>query len=842
MIKNIYKAVGLVLIFFGALFYFGNRMQTGVNDTGTSRQLGSETFPYMQLETQGKIVSTLYGYSAPMEPDILRESMTPLASDKTIIVLLGEAATRLTSLGYEIVDKESGEVYAKTEPVALTGGQKQLEIKFTYNFATSTEYILDLMGTSSEGRKIHYYTRLKYYLDDSHLAEKMNFAEKFHKNTFEKRKEEELGRYLEPSSTNRNSTLASVDITSSSDLVTWGSMSPKVISNELVTVKEYNMETACIQYNYFVKAETDSGEETYHVKEFYRVRHASGHDYLLNFDRTMEAEFDSRLVSTQTSQLKIGITNDSDSRMLHNKAENVLYFARGGTLYQYDMTANRITKIYSMFSEDASYDYRSYDEHSIRLLKVDKDDNLYFCAYGYFPRGAYEGDVAVVLYEYTAKGELLELVYMPSSTTYQQLKHDFEEYGYVSTRGIYYFTVANTVYAYNIAGKRLDKLAENIKESSFMTMEKVNCYVWSSNLKSGYGESITVYNLETDERQVIYQPDEKTYVRLLGVIEGNFLYGYVKKSAITQNKDGSRVVPCYELYIADVEGKVVKKFNWKNEFVQSIQSNGNVVNVTLCKKDAGGKYEKSREDSISNQAQTTAEKFKYGSRVTSRSLTEWYIQFPSEFVMPSVPSLADGPKMLKSADRFVRLEQPGIAKYYVSAAGRITESFESARQAIRAADEQMGVVVSSDHQVVWERSGSFLQNSIGGMEMQREEEGVSNLAACAYMVLKLNHVSVDARKLSAKKKPIYDMLAEYLRCPVNLKGCTLEQVLYFVSNNKPVIAMTSDNKGVVISGYSTTQLTLYNPETGRQATVSRSEYETVFKNAGNRFISYMNVE
>ena len=151
----------------------------------------------------------------------------------------------------------------------------------------------------------------------------------------------------------------------------------------------------------------------------------------------------------------------------------------------------------------------------------------------------------------------------------------------------------------------------------------------------------------------------------------------------------------------------------------------------------------------------------------------------------------------------------------------------------------MGVVVSSNHQVVWERSGSFLQNSIGGIEMTRSGGGVSNLTACAYMVLMQNHAGVALSELTKSEKPLYNMLADYMERPVNLKGCTLEQVLYFVSNNKSVIAMLSDKKAVVIAGYTTTKLYLLDPDSGKQLTVSRTEYEKKFKAAGNRFISYM---
>ena len=86
---------------------------------------------------------------------------------------------------------------------------------------------------------------------------------------------------------------------------------------------------------------------------------------------------------------------------------------------------------------------------------------------------------------------------------------------------------------------------------------------------------------------------------------------------------------------------------------------------------------------------------------------------------------------------------------------------------------------------------------------------------------------------------MYNMLAEYMPKPMNLKGCTLEQVLYFVSSNKAVIAMTGNNKAVVISGYTGSVLYLYDPADGKRKTVSRSQYETIFKNAGNRFVSYM---
>ncbi len=837
MVKYIYQVIALIFIFAGALFMFGRNMETDMDEKGALVELTEETYPYVQIQLHNRVVNTLYGYSTPLESNVVREAVTPLDQEKKLTLLFSKAKSRLVNLDYSIIDKESGEVYS-TGSIHAIGKKKKVGFTFDFGFKTSTEYILDLKATSDQGKTIHYYTRLKYYLDESNLDKKLAFAERFHKDTFSKSKAEELGRYLEPDSRNRNTSLSYVDITSSSKLVTWAEMSPKVISDELVMIREYNMETACIQYNYFVKAATASGEETYHIKEFYRVRHASGQNYLLNFERSMEAVFDVSVASTKTSQLKLGITEDKEGKMLSSNKADKLYFARDGVLYQYNMEENQMRKIYSSFSDKASYAYKAYNEQGIRLLKVDEKDNLYFCAYGYFPRGRYEGDVAVVLYEYTADGELEEMVYMPMSTTYQQLKEDFEEYGYVSSRGIYYFTVANTVYAYNMTAKRLEKIAENVKENTFMTMEGVNCYTWSSSLSKGYGESITIYNLENDEKKMIYRPDQDSYVKLLGVIEDNMVYGFVRKSDIGKTSDGANVVPCYELYIASTTGEVKRKYSKQGHFVQKISCNGNVINMTLCKR-RQGVYKKSGEDTILNNSEREPEKFRYASRVTTKSLTEWYIEFPSSFEMKEEPVWGEPVTSVTTSERYVRLEPPKITKYYVHAGGRIVASYENAARAIREADSRMGVVISSNHQVVWERSGAFLQNSIGGLNLTKAGNGVSNLSACVHMLLKANHYDVEAKSLVDKNQIPYEVLRQYLQRPVSLKGCSLEEILYFVSGNKPVIAMTGERTAVVIGGYTTTELTLFNPTSGRKETVRRSEYEEIFKKAGNHFISYM---
>ena len=66
----------------------------------------------------------------------------------------------------------------------------------------------------------------------------------------------------------------------------------------------------------------------------------------------------------------------------------------------------------------------------------------------------------------------------------------------------------------------------------------------------------------------------------------------------------------------------------------------------------------------------------------------------------------------------------------------------------------------------------------------------------------------------------------------------LEEMLYFVSNNKFVIAMTSTNEAVVITGYDTKYVFAYNPVDGKQQKIKKKVMESYVKTGKNRFFSY----
>ena len=174
-------------------------------------------------------------------------------------------------------------------------------------------------------------------------------------------------------------------------------------------------------------------------------------------------------------------------------------------------------------------------------------------------------------------------------------------------------------------------------------------------------------------------------------------------------------------------------------------------------------------------------------------------------------------------------------KYYVYAYGGITTSLTNPAKAIRLADKQMGVVMDNKSHIVWERGGKFISKELSGIYYPNSTS--NSIKACTQMLLQSIQTTVDANDL--KDGSIISMLSKYLDQPVNLTGCTLDEVLYFVSSGRPVIGILNNSHAVLITGYTSSTVTYMNPETHRKYTVSLNSAEKNFKNSGYTFISYI---
>lgn len=837
IVKRFYKFIALLFIFMGSLYFFSKSIPEATIGTTKATTLQDAAFPIMYIELDDYTLNTLHGYSGELNSGNIRESITPLGTDKSFMVKIDENNCKIKRLDFQLRDIANNKIIESNTLTAFEkkGNDKYAKIKITESLDTSTEYGMQITLTTNLNKKIHFYTRIKYYENDFYLTEKLDFINKFHQATFDKGQTMDITSYLE-ANTSDDSTYANVNINSNYNLITWGKLNPEIISDIVPTIKEINIETASVELNYYIKAQTASGQETYHVKEFYRVRYSGNRIYLLAFNRNMEAEFNPDYFSLKKSQFKIGISNESDFNIVTSSDNKSFAFVRNGSLWFYDIEKQTLTQVFSFSKKNPDYLRDNYDQHNIKILKINKDKSLSFVVYGYMNCGDYEGRVGIILYDYTPENnQIKERVYIPLETTYQQLKEDFGNFCYVNDKNIFYFSLNDIVYAYNISSKRYEILSDNCVRDNFVMLNDAGCFVWSDFSGDNRARSISILDLETSKKLKVSSSDNENIV-VLGTIDSNVVYGYVKDSDIYESTNGEVIKPVYKLIISDCKGNILRKYQNKNIYITSATVDNDVIRLKREKK-VNGIFRKISDDSILNQKVTPKPIVNMTTRVTDKTLTEKYLSLPSGLVLDKKPSVDSTKYVTVTENTTLHIDniESYSVRYYVYAYGGITGSYTSASKAIQTAQEQMGVVVDNKSHIVWERGGKFISKELSGISYP--PSGASSIKSATHMLLQGAQCTVDINELNGNS--IISMLNNYLDQPVDLTGCTLDEVLYFVSSGKPVIGMLNNSRAVVITAYDKTSVTWMDPSTYTKSTVSLLNAENQFKQAGYVFVSYV---
>ena len=624
-----------------------------------------------------------------------------------------------------------------------------------------------------------------------------------------------------------------------------GNLKPKLIGDIVPVLKEINIETAVFELSYRITAKTASGKESFTVKEFFRVRYANDRKYLLYYQRSMEADFNIKLTSLTKNELKIGITEDTDMNFVTNENGSRVAFVRNRELWYYNIPENKAVLVFSFKDED-SYNERSlYDQHNIRIIAMN-DEVVDFIVYGYMNKGSYEGKTAVILYRFYKEQERVEeRVYIPFEMPFERMKYDLDEFSYVSSNDVFYFSINGVVYAYNIPAKRLEILAEGIRSENIYLCTEGGFIAWQNSSNPRKAVKITVLNLETEKRRTI-KVKKGQCLTLLGGLQGKLIYGLMKKGDITEASDGTIVTPMYELRITGPKGKTVKKYQTGKYYVTGVKVVDSIITLYRAKKHIeNGKlyYSSSSPDHIINNQEEKKVYVSMTSRVTDLTLTEYYVNLTQGYVIDKLPAVTVAKFTVLHEDTTLhldRIQTKKAEKYYVYALGDVIEADTQAADAVNTANTLMGTVVNNNGRIIWERGARYNHNTIEGVHIVRKESGVSTKGACLSMLLSVAGAEVSPKELSDDSKSMYSLFKKHSqKIPLKLTGCSLDAILYYVSAGRPVIAMKNAIDAVLITGYDEYFITVIDPQSGRNIKYSIEKANKLFESADNIFISYI---
>ena len=846
MKRAIIKGVLLGCIFALALMVLSRVMNQGNTDMTT--EMGEATYPVLSMYVGAYRVGSLHGFAQSMECAYLRDNLQPIGEDRKIDVKMDTYGRGIDNIAFEVRSLD-GERLVESTPVEEYENRED-EISFSITLKdlieNDTEYMLVFLVTPENSAPIRYYSRI--ILSESlHIREKLDYIMDFHERTFDKDAAAELTKYLESNAEGDNTTFHKVTIHSSFNQVTWGDLPVRRVSEPCIIIRELAEQTGSFHMEYLVNIKNGKQTDYYRVNEFYRIRYTPDRMYLLDFERTMEQVFDEESDVYINDKIVLGITGE-EVVLKESDGGNVFAFTVADKLYSYNVTDNKLARLFSFYGNtEELQDARSaYDRHDIRVLTVDETGNILFLVYGYMNRGRHEGCVGVALYAYNSMTNTVEeMAYVPYDKSYELLKMDIEELSYLSRTGIYYFMLDGSVYAVDVRTLSLQTVVTGLKEGGYHVSESNQMLVWQEGNDLYAASELVLMNLNT-QKQTKIGAGAGEYISVVGFMGEDLIYGLARKRDVRENSTGITTFPMYCLKIQSDDGNVLKTYQKENVYVVESEITENQLTLSRVVYDAESEsYVPTQDDQIMN-----TEEVRDGSNVLSFAVTETYETIcqitvkeeidarglmrltPKEILFEgnrSVGELGEGP----SEDYFYVYGKNGIENLYVNP-GR----------AVELAYRVAGVVVDDDGDYVWRRETRSTRNQIMAITENAVTESDSSLAVCLDTILKYEGISRNTQRRLNQGDTVMDILKSDLQDDtiLDLTGCSLDAVLYYVNKDIPVLAMLEDGNAVLITGFNELNIVVMDPVAGTLEKRGMNDSTEWLAENGNQFISYIRKE
>lgn len=807
--KRLIKAGILTAVFLAAIMISSLIINRGTDDM--IADLGDPTLPRISFTVAGENVNTLAGYVDDMDITAMRDTITPLEKNGTLQMALEKDGDHIQSVHYEVYSLNGDDTYAKGDVKNLSKDTVILDLSSALK-PNVTEAVLKV--TLKVGKKsVNYYTRI-VRPDDLSIKECLDFANDFHTKTFSKDNIEYLENYLEPNDEGDNTTLQTVTIHSNSGQVTWGNMKPDISSKIEWSIKESNTVYTSLLATYQVTAVGDRGEvETYDIKEFFRVRFSGNQLYLLDYNRNMNQVFNGNKKVLSPQGILLGIAPPNVPYET-NKSGTIVSFVQERDLWTYNKEKDELSLVFS-FANREGHDVRGrYDQHEIRIISMEDNGSTVFAVYGYMNRGNHEGEVGVDVYYFDIeKNAVEEKAFIPSNKSFAIAEDELGKMVYYSyERQMLYVLTGGKLYQVDLSNHKQKVLASHLTEGQYVASDDGHLLAYQANGKIENAREITILNLKSGKTRTV-KAKEGESVRPLGFVGDDFIYGRQRPGDKGKTVAGETILPMYELKIIDGKNKVVKTYAADGIYITDIFIEQNLVTLNRVTK-SGNIYTGTQQDFISSNEEHKANNITLDSYSTDLKETQMRLTFADGISDTSPKILRPNQIMLHEPVTIAFKGKVKTDKYYVYAMGELLGIYDKASYAIQKAEQVSGVVISADQSYIWEKGNRDLVYDTGA-EPFKKADGQTSLQACEQQM----------EKYKAKK--------------VDLTGCSLDEVLYVINKGIPVIAMTDPGHAILLTGYSTTDVTYVDPDTGAENTVSMNTMENMVTGSGNTFIGYV---
>lgn len=813
MKKWIIRIVVLFVLFLtsaGVTIFVINREQTvGI------RKMEEPKLPVLYMEVENVMVNPMYGYACEMEEQYMRDGLTPFSASRDLVVVIDQMESTVENVNYRVSTADGSEAVETGKVSSLKEvGNHRLKAGFHLDNAIlmNQEYTLRFEVELKTGKTYYYYTRIVQRAG-TNISEYLDFADNFYQKCASQENAADLATYIEPDETETNSTYNTLNIHSSFERITWGELNTALEKKAYPVIKDINETTCSISMKYVVSDTQEESVNYFNVTDFYRMRYAQSRVMLLDFERQTEQLSSVENTELTSTGLNLGIVS-KNIQYQSNQNADIVAIVQQGELWTYNRSANKSTQIFSFRNGDLD-SRKNLQNHDIKIVRVEESGDIDFVIYGYMNSDIHEGEVGISVYHYGAElNQLEEQIFIPMKSSYEYLKQDMENLSYVTRDDKLYLVLEENLYEIDIKEKTAQVIQEGLGEDCLVTSTSQESIAWMDQMDENNSTSITVMNLELNQRYQV-QAGAGQKIKALGFMNEDLVYGLANEGDIVTDNAGNVTFAMTSVRIAEFGGQVVKEYHEDGVWVDDVELSEGLLELKRVERQENT-YVSISSDHIMNNLQKKDETVTMRLINTEREGTRIGLDFDKSVTSKNVLSVKSN-LVDQVGENTVSIEvtRPDSNIYYVYAKGVLDSTWTKVNQAILRADSQMGIVLNRRQQYVWERGN-------------KETTYLVNLDEVPECILS---GTIDEASI---RQALGD---EY--CVLNMTGCSLDNVLYQVNKGNPVIAKVSDAENVVIVGYDNYNTILYYPATGEQKYCGLQDSTAMFEAAGNVFIGYM---
>lgn len=836
MKKLLLKILVYTAVFFICLFVFGRMAHRDQINNTVDMDPASQPVIYMSIDDIS--YNMLRGYSASRDFSYDRDALSYLTENRELPFSVTTFGQKVSTASYELRNIEddrlieNGDVTLTLSPI----GNPEGKITFKDLIIPGAEYSLVLKLGLEDGRELSYYTRV--ISGDSALAyDKIAYARFFHDCLFDKHEAEKIKKHLETnSSLNDNSTFAYVDLHSSFSQITYGELEVSPYGEPLIYLKEDNGTNATVCIDYMLRNGYGTDLTAYMAHESITVRYTDKSVYIMSYVRTME-EIANPMSMCVNDKITLGIA-DENPEMKESPDGSCVAFVSGGRLLSYSALSGKLACVYSFYDYGA-FDVRNiYDKHDIRILKVEDSGDMVFAVYGYMNRGSHEGDVGIAIYSYEDKyNEIRELLYIPYEKSADILMEEMSRLLYMNGQGHIYMTLESSVFMVDLNEMSASETGMYRTGDAIQTSSGQR-YLVTMDDRSANTTKLTVTDLE-NETSVKISAGYGEYIRFLGFIGEDMLYGLVRISEVRPQTNGKLLLPMYRICICDGTGRLIKYYEKEGVYVTDAEILDNRIMLSRISVNDGN-ISSAPDDSI-----TASTEGKTGSNALSVAVIdkyERYVQIQTAGPIQTARLMITTPSEIRTGEAgVIDLDVPSsVKRFYVYNAGDICGIYVTEAAAVEAACETGGTATEESGNVIWKYASRKNVNQIMEIGPSEIGEGESSLSVCMDVMMGYEGIIRNSEVLLQSGRSVRDILAENMDgvTVLDLSGCTMDHLYFYLDRDIPVMALLNDGGAVLITGHNDRELVIMDPSKGELGKKDIEKMAEFFENNGNQFISY----